>query len=97
RCAYCGARASTVDHVKPVSRGGEARCWLNTVAACPTCNQVKANRTPREANMRLLVQPYEPRAQTALVLALGIKASEDLPAWLAAAVGPGQASASAPA
>ena len=82
RCAYCGTRASTVDHIEPVSRGGAARSWLNTVAACPPCNQVKANRTPREAGMQLLVQPYEPRAQAALILALGIKAREGLPSWL---------------
>jgi 5-methylcytosine-specific restriction endonuclease McrA len=65
-----------------VSRGGASRSWLNTVAACPPCNQVKANRTPREAGMQLLVRPYEPKAQAALILALGIKARESLPAWL---------------
>lgn len=86
RCAYCGGRASTVDHVTPVSRGGEARCWLNTVAACPPCNQAKAARTPSEARMRLLAQPYEPKAKTALVLALGIKAPDDLPAHLVPAL-----------
>jgi hypothetical protein len=32
--------------------------------------------------MQLLVRPYEPKAQAALVLALGIKAREGLPAWL---------------
>lgn len=82
RCAYCGGRASTVDHVQPVSRGGAARSWLNTVAACPPCNQVKADRTPGEARMHLLVDPYEPKAQAALILALGIKESENLPEWL---------------
>lgn len=81
-CGYCGGRASTVDHLQPMSRGGAARSWLNTVAACPPCNQRKADRTPREAGLRLLIEPYEPKAQTALVLALGIRASENLPAWL---------------
>lgn len=85
-CAYCGKRASTVDHIQPVSRGGAARSWLNTVAACPPCNQRKADRTPVEAGMGLLVEPYEPKAQTALILALGVTASESLPAWLAPAV-----------
>ena len=33
RCAYCGRRATTVDHVQPRSRGG-GDTWLNTVAAC---------------------------------------------------------------
>ncbi|HEU0041925.1 MAG TPA: HNH endonuclease [Jiangellaceae bacterium] len=85
RCAYCADRASTIDHIVPTSRGGAGRSWLNTVAACLVCNQVKANRTPAEAGMRLLLEPFEPKVQTALVLALGIRAVDDLPAWLGAA------------
>ena len=65
RCGYCGLRATTVDHVVPASRGGEWS-WLNTVAACAPCNHRKANRTPDEAAMRLLLAPFEPtRAQLA--------------------------------
>lgn len=59
RCAYCGGCASTVDHLLPASRGGEWS-WLNTVAACGPCNARKANRTPQEAGMRLLFEPYVP-------------------------------------
>ncbi len=63
RCAYCGARATTVDHLLPRSRGGRWT-WLNTVAACGPCNSRKADRTPGEARMRLRVLPFEPtRAQ----------------------------------
>ncbi|WP_285618353.1 HNH endonuclease [Kineosporia sp. NBRC 101677] len=58
-CAYCGARASTVDHVLPRSRGG-ADSWLNTVAACGRCNHRKRDRTPAEAGMPLLAKPFEP-------------------------------------
>ncbi|HVK28844.1 MAG TPA: HNH endonuclease, partial [Nocardioides sp.] len=48
------------------SRGG-TWTWLNTVAACSPCNGRKANRTPLEAGMRLLVDPYVPtRAQLAI-------------------------------
>jgi 5-methylcytosine-specific restriction endonuclease McrA len=66
RCGYCGAAATTVDHLLPKSRGG-TYTWLNVVAACEKCNHRKANRTPAEANMRLRVQPFEPtRAQLAL-------------------------------
>lgn len=66
RCAYCGGRATTVDHVLPSSRGG-SWSWLNTVAACGPCNSRKADRTPREAGMRLRVEPWVPtRAQLAL-------------------------------
>lgn len=58
-CGYCGASASTVDHVVPRSRGGR-NSWSNTVAACGGCNQRKRNRTPAEAGMRLRVQPTSP-------------------------------------
>lgn len=59
RCAYCGRHATTVDHVLPRSRGG-TWTWLNAVAACHKCNNRKANRTPAEAGMRLLISPYAP-------------------------------------
>lgn len=65
RCAYCGGRATTIDHVLPVSRGGEWS-WLNNVAACQRCNGRKGNRTPQEAGMPLCCTPYVPtRAQLA--------------------------------
>ena len=85
RCGYCDGRANTVDHLLPVSRGGASRSWLNTVSACVPCNQAKADRTPQEAGMRLLVKPHEPKVQSALVLAIGVTAAERLPAWLVAA------------
>lgn len=72
RCAYCGRDMRdqhrrrrtprirpTIDHILPVSRGGKSS-WTNTVCACPACNQRKANRTPREAGMRLLWVPRAP-------------------------------------
>jgi 5-methylcytosine-specific restriction endonuclease McrA len=58
-CAYCSARATTVDHIQPVSRGGR-NTWLNTVAACDGCNQRKGDRTPAEAGMVLRIQPTAP-------------------------------------
>ena len=59
RCGYCGAPASTVDHVLPRSRGGH-NTWLNTVAACGGCNQRKDDRTPAEARMPLRFNPSTP-------------------------------------
>lgn len=59
-CAFCGGKASTIDHVMPRSRGG-GDTWLNLVAACETCNGRKADKTPEEAGMPLLWHPYEPR------------------------------------
>ncbi|MQS08266.1 HNH endonuclease [Streptomyces alkaliphilus] len=69
RCAYCGRRATTVDHVVPRSHGG-GDTWLNTVAACREDNNRKADRTPAQAGMRLLNQPFEPTPADALLLAV---------------------------
>lgn len=59
RCCYCGRAATTIDHVLPRSRGGR-NTWRNSVACCSGCNQRKADRTPREAGMRLRTVPYAP-------------------------------------
>ncbi|MFC5907369.1 HNH endonuclease [Streptacidiphilus monticola] len=72
RCAYCGRRATTVDHVVPRSRGG-GDTWLNTVAACAADNHRKADRTPEQAGMVLLRKPFEPTPQASLLAALGIE------------------------
>lgn len=63
RCAYCGKQASTIDHLVPKSRGG-AMTWLNLVAACTPCNGAKRNRTPEEARMPLLFEPFVPSRLT---------------------------------
>ncbi|NEA44375.1 HNH endonuclease [Streptomyces sp. SID11385] len=81
RCAYCGRRATTVDHVVPKSRGG-ADSWLNTVASCAEDNHRKADRTPEQAGMPLLRQPFEPTPAHAMLLALGQDDLLGLPAWL---------------
>ena len=64
------------------SRGG-GDTWLNTVAACAEDNQRKADRTPEQAGMRLLAQPFEPTPADALLLALGVRERAGLPEWLA--------------
>lgn len=60
-CQYCGKKHTrlTLDHVFPKSRGGDYS-WENIVAACPECNQRKADRTPEEAGMPLLRKPCRP-------------------------------------
>lgn len=64
RCQYCGERFSgadlTFDHVMPRSRGGETT-WTNIATSCQPCNRRKNSRTPSEARMPLITQPYEPR------------------------------------
>ncbi|UCM87155.1 HNH endonuclease [Streptomyces marincola] len=81
RCAYCGRRATTIDHVVPKSQGG-GDTWLNTVAACAEDNHRKAARTPAQAGMRLLAQPFEPTPADALLLAVGATGGDQLPDWL---------------
>lgn len=61
RCQYCGTQHPplTVDHVIPRSRGGHDT-WENLTTACIRCNNRKGNRTPEEAEMKLLVPPKKP-------------------------------------
>lgn len=56
----CGARATTIDHVFPRSRGGAPSTWGNQVGACESCNGRKADRTPEEAGMKLIREPFRP-------------------------------------
>ena len=62
-CQYCQTKLATseltFEHVVPLSRGG-ATSWLNLVAACEPCNTRKRDRTPQEAKMRLIRQPFHP-------------------------------------
>ena len=61
-CQYCGkeTRHLTLDHVLPRFRGGQ-HTWENVVSACVPCNRHKAGRTPKEARMKLIQQPAQPR------------------------------------
>lgn len=83
RCAYCRGRADSVDHVVPRSRPEGRHAWSNLVAACRTCNGRKGNRTPEEAGMPLLADPFEPRGVGALVVRAGTTRAEWAP-WLSA-------------
>lgn len=49
-CAYCGGKASTVDHVTPKAMGGDDD-FGNLVGCCEACNYRKNNRTPEQAGM----------------------------------------------
>ncbi|KWX00039.1 HNH endonuclease [Carbonactinospora thermoautotrophica] len=59
RCVYCGAPATSVDHVIPRSRGGQ-HTWENVVSACRRCNHIKADRHVSELGWRLRKQPRQP-------------------------------------
>jgi 5-methylcytosine-specific restriction endonuclease McrA len=75
-CVYCGARADTIDHVKPRSRGGP-HSWTNVVAACGRCNHKKGDRLLSELGWHLNPPPTEPPATVAVILGW---AKRD-PAW----------------
>lgn len=80
-CQYCGhvARDLTLDHVVPRHKGGGAS-WDNLVACCRKCNNLKADKTPREANMTLVRKPHRPRFIPYLSFATFIAAAKN-PHW----------------
>ncbi len=65
-CQYTGATVSTknadIDHVIPKSRGGRTS-WDNLVVCSKTVNRMKADKTPKEAGLRLLKTPCRPEPQ----------------------------------
>lgn len=64
RCQYCGhvfpRPGLNLDHVIPRSRGGKST-WENVVCSCLRCNRLKGGRSPAEASMRLVRQPFRPQ------------------------------------
>lgn len=76
RCGYCGAGATTIDHVVPRSRGG-ADSWENLVACCLRCNNLKGDRTPQEMGWSLRAAPKAPHGTAWLVR--GVERA--LPQW----------------
>ena len=78
RCAYCGAKADTVDHVIPRSRGGD-HSWENCVAACSPCNHRKADRLLTELGWSLRATPLPPKGQHWRLLS---SVKELDPAWV---------------
>lgn len=82
RCAYCGDRADTIDHVIPRSRGGK-HTWDNCVAACRACNARKADRLVSELGWTLRVEPAPPRRGRGLLPPLSVDPHPTWEPWLA--------------
>lgn len=63
-CQYCGRKFPlselSLDHIIPRSLGGESN-WKNIVCACTSCNTKKGGRTPKQADMKLIVTPVKPK------------------------------------
>lgn len=62
-CQFCKRKLSasqiTIDHVLPRAQGG-VTSFTNCVVSCQVCNNLKADRTPEQANMKLLKKPVHP-------------------------------------
>ncbi len=73
-CQYCGVKGQpndlTIDHVIPISRGGNPRTWENQVVACKRCNHRKANHLLHEIGMNLRRQPRALTGEYAQILFL---------------------------
>ena len=78
RCAYCGGKAETIDHVIPRSRGGE-HSWENCVACCAPCNHRKADRLLSELGWTLGAALVPPKGRHWRLLA---SIAEPDPMWL---------------
>lgn len=63
-CQYTGKKINpndgNIDHVIPKSRGGKTD-WTNCVLAHKKVNAKKADKTPEEAGLKLIRQPYIPK------------------------------------
>ena len=63
QCQYCAKKPQraelNLDHVVPRAQGGEST-WDNCVLACVACNKAKADRTPKQASIRLRKAPVRP-------------------------------------
>lgn len=70
RCVYCGAHATSLDHVVPRSRGG-LHVWENVVSACGRCNHVKADRYVADLGWRMRSKPATPTGAAWRVLGTG--------------------------
>jgi 5-methylcytosine-specific restriction endonuclease McrA len=75
-CQYCGIvfiRSDlNLDHVIPRDRGGPTN-WENIVCSCIPCNTRKANRTPLEADLKLINHPAKPKWRPFIQIDLGLK------------------------
>ena len=63
-CQYTGKKVTrltgNIDHIIPKAQGGRT-CWENCVVAHKDINAVKADRTPEQANLKLIKKPCAPK------------------------------------
>ncbi len=70
RCQYSGKKIkgtdADIDHIVPRSLGG-TNSWENMVVCSKEINRQKANRTPEQANLKLIRKPTKPNASKLLI------------------------------
>lgn len=76
RCRYCGKRSERfhMDHVYPVSKGGETTVE-NLVTACPSCNiskHAKVGVWPHDPDTAKMIGEYETKKTYGAWLSLNI-------------------------
>lgn len=71
-CRYCGQPANAVDHILPVSQGGD-NDPDNLAAACRTCNSRKNGRTPAQAGMTLHPIPPALPSQSVPIVDMAVR------------------------
>jgi 5-methylcytosine-specific restriction endonuclease McrA len=77
KCGYCGHKATTIDHIRPRSKGGK-HVWENVVACCRPCNQKKGNKQLSElSGWKLRSKPYAPKGIRWVIIGIGTLE----PAW----------------
>lgn len=82
-CQYCRSKEHlTIDHVVPVSKGGEFS-WTNCVCACRDCNMKKGSKTLAQMGWVPIRPPREPSHHELAPLRLvsGTSMLEDVEPW----------------
>jgi 5-methylcytosine-specific restriction endonuclease McrA len=66
KCFYCREkRASSIDHIIPISKGGHKSASANRVTACPQCNNLKSDLSLESFRELLMVAAYSTRRKFA--------------------------------
>lgn len=68
RCQYCGSEFNlTIDHVIPLSKGGQDT-WENLVTACLSCNNMKGSKDISSSGLVLHTKPRAPFNKMKMVI-----------------------------
>jgi 5-methylcytosine-specific restriction endonuclease McrA len=80
-CQYTGKKLNktngNIDHIVPRSQGGKTS-WENCVLAHKQINALKADRTPEQAELKLIKKPKAPRV---MPVSFYIRNNENIKEW----------------